>query len=134
MATAQSSSVIIVAEDDANDLFLMQRLVAKAGIKIPLMSFRDGEEVVTFLRACTESGYKGTLPRVVFLDIKMPKVDGFEVLRWIRKQSTFKTLPVVILSGSDEPRDHRRAAELGANGFLVKHPRPEVFARLIAEY
>ena len=134
MATAQSSSVIIVAEDDANDLFLMQRLVAKAGIKNPLMSFRDGEEVVTFLRACTESGYKGILPRVVFLDIKMPKVDGFEVLRWIRKQSTFKTLPVVILSGSDEPRDHRRAAELGANGFLVKHPRPEVFARLIAEY
>ena len=134
MATAQSSSVIIVAEDDANDLFLMQRLVAKAGIKIPLMSFRDGEEVVTFLRTCTESGYKGILPRVVFLDIKMPKVDGFEVLRWIRKQSTFKTLPVVILSGSDEPRDHRRAAELGANGFLVKHPRPEVFARLIAEY
>jgi two-component system response regulator len=134
MATAQSSSVIIVADDDANDLFLMQRLVAKAGIKIPLMSFRDGEEVVTFLRPCTESGYKGILPRVVFLDIKMPKVDGFEVLRWIRKQSTFKTLPVVILSGSDEPRDHRRAAELGANGFLVKHPRPEVFARLIAEY
>jgi CheY-like chemotaxis protein len=71
---------------------------------------------------------------VVFLDIKMPKLDGFEVLRWIRKQGDLATLPVVMLSGSDEPRDLRRAVELGATRYVIKHPPPEVIAELMADY
>jgi two-component system response regulator len=71
---------------------------------------------------------------VVFLDIKMPKLDGFETLRWIRKQEALKALPVFVLSGSDEPRDVRRATELGATRYVVKHPPAEVFARLLEEH
>ena len=63
----------------------------------------------------------------------MPKLNGFEVLRWIRKQAAFKSLPVVMLSGSDEPRDIKRATELGATRYLIKHPPPEEFAQLLVE-
>jgi CheY-like chemotaxis protein len=63
----------------------------------------------------------------------MPKLDGFDVLRWIRKQPALKELPVVVLSGSDEPSDIKRAKELGAMSFLTKYPPAAVFAEVIAK-
>jgi CheY-like chemotaxis protein len=134
MAGISSLGVILVADDDANDLFLLRRLLGKAGIKNPIVSCQDGDELVSFLRAAMTGGEKATRPCVVFLDIKMPRLDGFEVLRWIRKQSTFKTLPVIVLSGSDEPRDLRRAKELGATKYLTKHPSSEAIAELLKSY
>ena len=123
-----------MAEDDADDLFLLRRLLNRAGVKNPLVSCRDGDEVVAFLRAAAASGEKAVRPCLVFLDIKMPKLDGFEVLRWIRKQTTLTTLPVVMLSGSDEPRDIARARELGATRYLIKHPSSDEIAGLLAAY
>jgi CheY-like chemotaxis protein len=134
MAAAPTLGVILVADDDADDLFLLRRMLAKAGIKNPVVSLRDGDEVVSFLRPVVSAGNKGVQPCLVFLDIKMPRLDGFEVLRWIRKQSALKALPVIMLSGSDEPRDHKRASELGATRYVVKHPKPEVFAQLLTQY
>jgi CheY-like chemotaxis protein len=69
---------------------------------------------------------------LLFLDIKMPRRDGFEALRWIRQQAALRDLNVVVLSGSDEPKDIARAKELGANRFLTKYPAPEVFAGIVA--
>ena len=126
-------NVILIADDDADDLFLMRRLLAKAGIRNPLVSCPDGDEVLAFLRPAAAGNAKAIQPLVVFLDIKMPKLNGFEVLRWIRKQAAFKSLPVVMLSGSDEPRDIKRATELGATRYLIKHPPPEEFAQLLVE-
>jgi two-component system response regulator len=134
MAVKSSLSVILVAEDDADDLFLLRRLLNKAGVKNPVVSCGNGDEVVSYLRPVTVNSEKAVRPCLVFLDIKMPKLDGFEVLRWIRKQTTLKTLPVVILSGSDEPRDVTRATELGATRYLMKHPPPELIAELMAAY
>ena len=134
MASPTSGGVILVADDDADDLFLMRRLLAKAGIKNPVISCRNGDEVVSFLRLAASASEKAVRPCVVFLDIKMPKLDGFEVLRWIRKQGALANLPVVMLSGSDEPRDLRRATELGATRYVIKHPPPEVIAELMADY
>jgi CheY-like chemotaxis protein len=134
MAAKTSLNVILVAEDDADDLFLLRRLLSKAGVKNPVVSCGNGDEVVSFLRAVAANGEKASRPCLVFLDIKMPKLDGFEVLRWIRKQTTLKTLPVVMLSGSDEPRDMTRARELGATRYLIKHPSPDDIAELMAAY
>jgi len=134
MPIAPRASVILVADDDADDLYLMRRLLAKAGITNPVISCRNGDEVLAFLRPAASAAEKAVHPCVVFLDIKMPKLDGFEVLRWIRKQRAFQSLPVVMLSGSDEPRDIRRASELGATRYVIKHPTSEEIARLVTEY
>jgi two-component system response regulator len=133
MAVAQALDVILVADDNPDDLYLLRRLLSKAGVKNPVVSLRDGNEVVSFLKPVATAGESGVRPWVVFLDIKMPKLDGFETLRWIRKQEALKALPVFVLSGSDEPRDVRRATELGATRYVVKHPPAEVFARLLEE-
>ena len=134
MAAKISPNAILVAEDDADDLYLLRRLLNKAGVKNPVVSCRNGDEAVSFLRVVAANGEKASRPCLVFLDIKMPKLDGFEVLRWIRKQTTLKTLPVVMLSGSDEPGDMARAAELGATRYLIKHPSPDEIAELLAAY
>ena len=134
MAAKPAQNVILVAEDDADDLYLLRRLLNKAGVKNPVVSCRNGDEVISFLRAAAANAEKAVRPCLVFLDIKMPKLDGFEVLRWIRKQTTLRTLPVVMLSGSDEPQDIARATELGANRYLIKHPSSDVIAELLAAY
>ena len=134
MPAKPSPNIILVAEDDADDLYLLRRLLNKAGVKNPVVSCRNGDEVISFLGAATADGEKAIRPCLILLDIKMPKRDGFEVLRWIRRQATLRTLPVVMLSGSDEPKDIARATELGATRYLIKHPSPEALAELLAAY
>lgn len=133
MKMPETPAPILIADDDPNDLFLVRRRLQKAGIKHPIVTFQDGEELVNFLReANVGNGEKsGPVSSLVFVDIKMPRMDGFDVLRWIRRQRAFKDLPVVVLSGSDEPRDIRRAQELGATHYLVKLPSAEELRRTI---
>src|SRR4051812_19738005 len=83
---------------------------------------RDGEEALHYLSG--EGRYSNRaeypLPELILLDLKMPKVDGFELVRWIRRQPGFASIPVVVLTSSDAIRDVNRAYALGANSFLVK--------------
>ena len=74
---------------------------------------------------------KYPLPFIIFLDLKMPYLDGFDVLSWMRTQPALQSIVVVVLSGSDEPNDHRRAYALGARSYLVKPPRPEEIREFI---
>jgi CheY-like chemotaxis protein len=112
---------ILIADDDADDLFFTQRVLVKGGTKNPIVTLRDGEEVLQYLRtALGEAAKPEARPCLLFLDIKMPRCDGFEVLTWIRQQKALDSLYIAILSGSDEPRDRKRAADLGANHYLVK--------------
>jgi CheY-like chemotaxis protein len=112
---------ILIADDDPDDLFFTKRVLVKAGVKNPLVPLHDGEEVVKFLMtALTEMPKADPKPCLLFLDIKMPRRDGFEVLEWVRNQKALDALKIVILSGSDEPRDRERASDLGADDYLVK--------------
>lgn len=132
---ASPRRVILLADDDPNDIFLTRRLLGKAGVDHEIVSCCDGEEVVAYLqRAGPDPASAPPRPSVLFLDLKMPKLDGFAVLRWVRNQPAWRALPVIMLSGSEEPRDIRRANELGATAYLTKHPAPEVFAQLLARH
>jgi CheY-like chemotaxis protein len=112
---------ILIADDDPDDLFFTKRVLVKAGVKNPLVPLHDGEEVIKFLiTALTEMPKADPKPCLLLLDIKMPRRDGFEVLEWIRNQKALDALKIVILSGSDEPRDRERASDLGADDYLVK--------------
>jgi two-component system, response regulator len=110
---------ILVVDDNPDDLFLTKRLLLKAGARNGIVPLTGGAEAITYLKAAALSEPQ---PGLVFLDIKMPDVDGFEVLHWARKQRLLRGLAIYMLSGSDEPQDRQRAADLGANGYLVKHP------------
>ena len=115
-------AVILLAEDREDDIIIIRRAFQKGGIINPLFVVRDGEEAVAYLegRGRYFDREEFPLPELLLLDLKMPKMDGFEVLKWIRQQPGFSSLRVVVLTSSDAIRDVNVAYHLGANSFMVK--------------
>jgi CheY-like chemotaxis protein len=115
-------AVILLVEDRDDDILLIRKAFERGFIDNPLHVVRDGEEAIYYLAG--EGQYSNRaefpLPDLILLDLKMPKVDGFEVVRWIRRQPGFSSIAVVVLTSSDAIRDVNRAYALGANSFLVK--------------
>lgn len=127
--TMMPASVLLV-EDDPNDVLLMERAVRKAAISIPLSIVRDGAEAVAYLSGSSKSVDRGShpLPALLLLDLKLPKLSGFEVLKWLRSQPELRRIPVIVFTSSKEKHDIARAYELGANAYLIK---PAAFNDLI---
>jgi CheY-like chemotaxis protein len=117
-----SAKNILYVEDDESDLWLLARALAAEGMKEPLHGVRDGVEAIAWLAGdgYFEDRAKYPLPQLVLLDIRLPKVDGLEVLRWIRTHPPFTALPAIMFSSSSQDRDITDAYGLGANLFLVK--------------
>jgi CheY-like chemotaxis protein len=113
---------ILVAEDDTSDAFFFQRAFKRAGLPVSLHFVRDGQEALDYLRGKGQFADRTAhpLPQLLLLDLKMPRLGGFDVLGWVRKQPELRRLQVIIFSGSDEPEDIKRAEKLGANSYLVK--------------
>jgi CheY-like chemotaxis protein len=123
---------ILIVDDEPDDVALIRLLLRKAEVPNPVLTFTDSGEALAFLREVTASPEAAVLtPCVMLLDIKMPKVHGFVLLKWARRQSTLDRMRILMLSGSDEPKDHLRAEKLGADGYLVKFPSADVLAELI---
>jgi CheY-like chemotaxis protein len=117
-------SHILLADDDENDVLLMRRAFNKAHLANSLHTVADGEEAIAYLEGQEKFADRGQfpLPGLLLLDLKMPRKNGFEVLRWIRSHPALKRMLVIILTSSKETRDINRAYELGANSYLVKPP------------
>ncbi|HTL59773.1 MAG TPA: response regulator [Candidatus Limnocylindrales bacterium] len=113
---------ILVVEDDYNDVLLIRRAFRLAQIGNHIRFVRNGRSAIAYLSGIGRYANrdKYPMPSLVLLDLKMPGLDGFGVLEWIRQQSRFNTLRVVVLTSSDEIRDVNEAYQLGANSFLVK--------------
>ena len=128
-----AAPVILLAEDDPNDVFFMQRAFARAGADFPLRVVGNGQEAVDYLSGTGKFGDRAEfpLPSLVLLDLKMPYMSGFEVLTWIRMHSLLKDLAVIVLTSSAEERDRQRAAELGTKAYFVKPPSREVVAEIV---
>jgi CheY-like chemotaxis protein len=120
------ASHILVAEDDENDVFLLRRAFQKAGLPHTLIHVRDGQEAINYL-----SGKNHAKLKLFLLDLKMPFVDGFDVLLWLRARPQPICLPVVVLSSSSLPDDKNRAKELGANDYLAKPTGPDDLMTLV---
>ena len=120
--TVSDTSVILVVEDREDDILLIRRAFDRASVTNPIQVVRDGEEAIAYLIG--EGQYANRdeypLPVLVLLDLKLPRKDGFEVLSWIRSQPGIRSLPVVVLTSSNQIRDVNRAYQLGANSFFVK--------------
>jgi CheY-like chemotaxis protein len=113
---------ILLAEDREDDVILIRRAFSRANFLTPLLVVKNGEEVISYLKGEPPYDDRGNypLPAVLLLDLKMPRKDGFEVLRWIRQQRGFDTLRVLVLTSSKASQDISLAYQLGANSFLVK--------------
>src|SRR5215472_6489641 len=106
---------ILLAEDDKNDIFLMRRAFDSAGFLNPLFIVHDGQEAIHYMEGTSQFAErdKYPLPGLLLLDLKMPLMDGFDVLAWLRSHHEFDTLPVVVLSSSRHKLDIDKSRELG---------------------
>jgi CheY-like chemotaxis protein len=112
---AEATKLILLVEDDPDHELLTIRALKKSNIANEVRVARDGEEAIDLLFGATP-----VRPQVILLDLKLPKVDGLEVLRRIREDDTTKMLPVVVLTSSDEERDVVRSYQLGVNSYIRK--------------
>jgi CheY-like chemotaxis protein len=113
---------ILLVEDNPDDVALTERALKKARIANKLVIARDGPEALDFLfgTGAYEGRDSSITPEVVLLDLKLPKLDGLEVLRRLRADQRTRLLPVVVLTSSKEDRDLTRSYELGANSYIRK--------------
>jgi two-component system, response regulator len=124
-----SVPVILIVDDDPDALFLTKRMLTQAGIQNPVVTAQSGEEAIDYLQNAHASG--DAVPALLFLDVRMPVADGFKVLHQIRNDQRLRTIKVIILTSSDDPKDQQRATDFGADAYLVKYPRPAVVAELV---
>jgi CheY-like chemotaxis protein len=129
----QENAVILLAEDRGDDVLLIRRALAAANVNNPLIVLPDGEEAVSYLDGRGEYAdrQKFPLPDIILLDLKMPKMDGFDVLRAIKARPQLHHIRIIVLTSSEDIFDVNKAYELGASSFLVKPLEFENFAGLM---
>lgn len=120
---------ILLVEDNPDDAELTIRALKKYNLANNLLHLHDGEEALNFLF----SPEHNAMPKIILLDIKMPKVDGIEVLRKIKSDPYRKILPVVVLTSSKEERDIIESYKLGVNAYIVKPVEFDKFVKAVSE-
>jgi CheY-like chemotaxis protein len=128
----QRKLMILLAEDDAGHANLIQRNLKRAGVTNDLIHVKDGQEALDFVRC--EGAFKDRKvegPVLLLLDIKMPRVDGIEVLRQVKADKSTAKLPVVILTTTDDPREVQRCYELGCSVYITKPVKYEEFVEAV---
>jgi CheY-like chemotaxis protein len=128
-----SIGLILLVEDDQNDAFFLKRALNKARRDSPLQILTDGQQAINFLQGHLEFADRTIypIPSIILLDLKLPYFSGFQVLEQIKARPDLVGIPVFILTSSAEERDRRRALELGAAGYFVKPPTPEMLVEIL---
>jgi CheY-like chemotaxis protein len=129
--SAAALAPLLLVEDNADDLYFLTRLLKQAGVINPLYVVSDGEEAIELLERVLRQDPAVPAPLTAFVDIKMPRMDGFELLTWIRGHPGLDAMAIVMLSSSSEARDVASAAELGAQYFFSKYPSPVTIAQVL---
>ena len=126
---------ILFAEDSADDAMLTIRALKKNGFTNKLHHVKDGAEALDFMycKGAYESRNIKQLPKLLLLDLKMPKMTGMQVLEKVKSDPVFKSIPVVILTSSNEDPDIAKCYELGANSYIVKPVDSDKFFSAIKE-
>jgi CheY-like chemotaxis protein len=133
MSSDSLSRNVLYVEDEDFDLIFMQTAFRKAGLGESLFRVADGQEAIDYLTGAGSYSdrTRHPLPGVLLLDLNLPLISGFEVLKWLRETSDFKSLPVVVLSSSSREEDKLRAQQLGANEYLEKPASGLHFGKIV---
>lgn len=127
---------IILVEDNLDDAALVIRALKKNNLANNMIHLKDGVEALDFIFGTGTyqgKGIQNTMPKVILLDLKMPKVNGIEVLEKVKSDSRTKVIPVVILTSSAEDPDVKKCYELGANSYIVKPVEFENFSKAVSD-
>ena len=124
--------VILIADDDAGHARLIEKNLARAGLHNQTRRFENGQQVLDFFFAKGNGeGYHSDTAYVLLLDIRMPKVDGVEVLRRIKQENRLRKMPVIMLTTTDDPREVARCHDVGCNSYIVKPVDYDKFAEAV---
>jgi CheY-like chemotaxis protein len=125
---------ILLVEDDAADAEMTLRALRRNNLANRVHWVKDGAQALDYIARSGEyAGRGGTLPRLVMLDLKMPKVDGIEVLRRLKSTPETRNIPVVVMTSSNEEKDVLASYELGVNSYIVKPVQFEAFLETVAK-
>lgn len=129
----ESGSVdILLIEDNPNDAELTMRALKKSNITNHILHLKDGEEAINYL--FSESGINhNAIPKVILLDLKLPKVDGIQILKRLKSDDRTKLIPVVVLTSSQEERDIVESYKLGVNSYVTKPVEFEQFISAVSK-
>jgi len=124
---------VLLVEDDENDVFFFRRAMKLAGWSTPLQVAENGRQAVDYLEGREQFSRRDEfpLPALVLLDLKLPYINGLEVLKWIREHTVLKHLTVIMLTSSKEEVDIERACVLGANAYVVKPAGSDELVNLV---
>jgi CheY-like chemotaxis protein len=134
--SANEPKVVLIVEDYEDDAKLLEMLLTNAGIANPVRTVLSAEQAISYLQGAPPfwDRTKHPLPSVIFLDLKLPGIDGFEFLRWLRANPQLQRSFIVVLSATGDLKSVRAAYALGANSFLVKPCREADLLNLITCY
>jgi CheY-like chemotaxis protein len=129
-----SHAQVLIIEDDANDAFLIQRAFQKCGFSQVPHICPDGLDAIRYLEGTGEYADRTRfpVPRVLVTDLKMPRMNGFELLKWLRQNPSMVVIPTVVMSSSNDASDVKYAYCLGANAFICKPSSPGELEKSIA--
>jgi two-component system, response regulator len=136
MSLSAQPIVILLVEDSTDDVFFFRRAIHKSGLAAVTHVAMDGVEAMDYLlnkgRFTDAAAYRP--PDIMFLDLKLPHCNGFEVLEWMRRHAECPPTPVVVLTSSSQAEDQERAQALGAAFFLTKPAAPEQLRQALQKH
>lgn len=126
--------IILVAEDDEGHAGLIRKNLARAGIANQLLHFKDGQAIVDFLFRLGEGPHRQIgVPYVLLLDIRMPKLDGTEVLKLLKADEELRKIPVIMITTTDDPREVEKCHAIGCSNYITKPVDYDAFVNAIRQ-
>lgn len=128
-----SKRLILVAEDDADDRYLLKTALAETGIKEDVTYVENGVELINYLNTLSEENGAINYPKFILLDLNMPKMDGREVLKMMKANEAYRKIPVIVFSTTKNQLEVKRCYDLGANTYVVKPVSYDTLVETIRE-
>ena len=125
--------IMLLVEDDDGNAYLAHRLLRRCGVTDEIIRAKDGQEALDFIRSEGHSAetVSHPVPRLILLDINMPRLGGVEVLRQLKSSEQHKAIPIVMLTSTDDPREVERCYQLGCNAYITKPVDLDEFLKVI---